>query len=125
MSTHWAPNGSDQTDAGDILPEVERLLVGSSEGMKQVKRLISMVAPAEAPVMVQGETGVGKELVAEALHAGKVAAVRKEQDDPDKATDRVIIELCCDKDSRLGQGNKQSKGCFVLRITAEGDLTKN
>ena len=69
MTTHWAPNGSDQTDAGDILPEVERLLVGSSEGMKQVKRLISMVAPAEAPVMVQGETGVGKELVAEALHA--------------------------------------------------------
>jgi sigma-54 dependent transcriptional regulator, flagellar regulatory protein len=69
MTTHWAPNATGQENAGDILPQVERLLVGSSAGMKQVKRLISMVAPAEAPVMVQGETGVGKELVAEALHA--------------------------------------------------------
>jgi two-component system response regulator HydG len=44
--------------------------VGSSPSMERVKRLISRVADAEAPVLISGETGSGKEMVARAIHYG-------------------------------------------------------
>ena len=37
--------------------------------------------------------------------------------------DRVIIEFCCGENSRIGQPTKHSKGCKVIRITKEHDLT--
>ncbi|MDT8442759.1 MAG: sigma-54 dependent transcriptional regulator [Desulfuromonadales bacterium] len=43
-------------------------LVGSSPGMQEVFRKIELYAPADASVVVTGETGSGKELVARALH---------------------------------------------------------
>src|SRR4029079_1535703 len=43
-------------------------LVGSSRGMEQVKRLIEKVAPTNSTVLILGETGTGKELVARAVH---------------------------------------------------------
>jgi two-component system response regulator AtoC len=42
--------------------------VGESEKMKKVKSLISLVAPSTTPVLIQGETGTGKELTARAIH---------------------------------------------------------
>jgi len=36
--------------------------------MKKVKDLISLIAPSDTPVLIQGETGTGKELVARAIH---------------------------------------------------------
>ena len=44
-------------------------LMGESAAMRELKALISSVAPTEANVMVLGENGVGKELVARAIHA--------------------------------------------------------
>jgi two-component system, NtrC family, response regulator AtoC len=44
-------------------------LVGRSAAMKDVYRLIGRVAPTSATVLVTGETGTGKELVAAAIHA--------------------------------------------------------
>lgn len=43
-------------------------LMGDSPAMREVKAIISTVAPTEANVMVLGENGVGKELVARAIH---------------------------------------------------------
>jgi len=43
-------------------------LVGVSEKMKKIYRLISKVASHRHPVLIVGETGTGKELVARAIH---------------------------------------------------------
>jgi DNA-binding NtrC family response regulator len=43
--------------------------MGDSNAMRDVKSMIASVAPTEANVMVLGENGVGKELVARAIHA--------------------------------------------------------
>lgn len=43
-------------------------LVGVSPAMEEMRQLIAQVAPTEATVLVQGETGTGKELVARAIH---------------------------------------------------------
>jgi len=43
-------------------------IVGSSEPMRQVLRQVSKVAPSDSTVLILGETGTGKELIARALH---------------------------------------------------------
>jgi DNA-binding NtrC family response regulator len=43
-------------------------LVGSAPAMQQVYGLLAAVAPTDATVLILGETGTGKELVAEELH---------------------------------------------------------
>ncbi len=43
-------------------------ITGQSDGMKQVFKMIETVAPTAATVLIVGETGTGKELVARALH---------------------------------------------------------
>ena len=41
---------------------------GSSEGMHRVRELVAQVADLDVPVLVTGEAGTGKELIARALH---------------------------------------------------------
>ncbi|MBN1626451.1 MAG: sigma 54-interacting transcriptional regulator [Deltaproteobacteria bacterium] len=43
-------------------------IIGQSEGIKKVVGQIRQVAPTDSMVMILGETGVGKELVAKAIH---------------------------------------------------------
>jgi DNA-binding NtrC family response regulator len=43
-------------------------LVGRSTAVKKLKQIIAQVGPTEAPVLIQGQTGTGKELVARAVH---------------------------------------------------------
>src|SRR5215210_848321 len=48
--------------------EVRHELVGSSPGVRQVLEAIRRAAPTNATVLILGESGVGKELVARAIH---------------------------------------------------------
>jgi len=43
-------------------------LLGASEPMQEVYRLVELAASTSAPVMISGETGTGKELVARTIH---------------------------------------------------------
>lgn len=43
------------------------VLIGNSTRMREIERLINKVGPTDAPVLIQGETGTGKELTARAL----------------------------------------------------------
>ena len=51
----------------EVVPGTE--LIGKSPAMRKVTELIEMVAPTEATVLITGETGTGKEVVARAIHA--------------------------------------------------------
>ncbi|HWR59664.1 MAG TPA: sigma-54 dependent transcriptional regulator [Thermodesulfovibrionales bacterium] len=46
----------------------ETALVGSSEGLAEVRRLVDAAAEVDAPVLITGETGSGKNVVAKAIH---------------------------------------------------------
>ncbi|MHC4814142.1 MAG: sigma-54-dependent transcriptional regulator, partial [Planctomycetota bacterium] len=47
----------------------EHQILGESEGIQEIHRIIERVAPTEAAVLITGENGTGKELVARQLHA--------------------------------------------------------
>ena len=44
-------------------------IVGRSAALRRVLRLVEMVAPSDSTVLLLGETGTGKELIARAIHA--------------------------------------------------------
>lgn len=48
--------------------EGDSQLVGTSRAMEAVKQLIAKVGPTESSILIRGETGCGKELVARAVH---------------------------------------------------------
>ncbi len=43
-------------------------MIGRSESIEQVRRMIDRVAPSDARVLIMGENGTGKELVARSMH---------------------------------------------------------
>jgi PAS domain S-box-containing protein len=51
-------------------------IVGSSEALRTVLRHVAQVAPTEATVLILGETGTGKELLARAIHKRSHRATR-------------------------------------------------
>jgi transcriptional regulator with GAF, ATPase, and Fis domain len=44
-------------------------IVGGDFGLKEVIEMVREVAPLDSPVLLQGETGVGKEIIANAIHS--------------------------------------------------------
>jgi PAS domain S-box-containing protein len=58
-------------------------IIGQSAAIKGVLRRVEQVAPADAVVLVTGETGTGKELIAEAIHNAS------------KRKDRLMVKVNC------------------------------
>ena len=51
-------------------------IVGSSESLRKVLREVTKVAPSDSTVLILGETGTGKELIARAIHKRSARAGR-------------------------------------------------
>src|SRR6266852_6181217 len=69
------PDDEERTQNENLVlrEEIERSsmfeeIVGSSEGLRQVLTEVSKVAPTDSTVLILGETGTGKELIARAIH---------------------------------------------------------
>ncbi len=62
--SHGSDSGPNNREPNDRLPE----LIGDAPCMLEVSRRVRLVAPRLTPVLIEGPTGSGKEIVAEALH---------------------------------------------------------
>ena len=58
-------------------------IVGNSPALKRVLQLVETVAPSDSTVLLLGETGTGKELIARAIHDGS------------RRKDRTLVKLNC------------------------------
>jgi two-component system nitrogen regulation response regulator NtrX len=54
----------------------EYRMIGNSSAMKEIYRLIERIAPTDSPVLITGENGTGKELIARALHFKSLRAAK-------------------------------------------------
>jgi DNA-binding NtrC family response regulator len=64
------PSSNRKPGIGKIPPRVEPLpgMMGDGPGLEQVYRLARLVSPRQTTVLITGETGTGKELVARGIH---------------------------------------------------------
>ena len=91
------------------------LFIGKSKAMREVSTLVRKYADSNHPVLILGETGTGKELVARALHS---CSMRRDQ---------VFIALNC---SALPESLAESemfgaeKGAFTDAVRRKGALKK-
>ncbi len=67
-------NGEDEDSEVEDLPESE--MVGSSPQMIEIYKVVSRVAPTDASVLLEGETGTGKELIARMIHSNSGRAAQ-------------------------------------------------
>jgi transcriptional regulator with GAF, ATPase, and Fis domain len=68
MSMYALATGEMMASTIQAAPAWRTLLVGSSPAMLQVVELISLIAARRSNVLIVGETGTGKEMVARAIH---------------------------------------------------------
>ena len=86
---------------------IEEIILGNSLVIKEMKKLIEMVSSSTTTVLIQGETGTGKELVAEALHA---ASGRK-------GNNMKLSEIIDNVNDRKSITNIFLAGCFLFFIS--------
>jgi DNA-binding NtrC family response regulator len=63
-----AANGNNGSGARPDPQDIERVVIGQSVGMRKVRRMITIAARTDANVLLVGETGCGKDLIASVIH---------------------------------------------------------
>src|SRR5690348_15201987 len=53
---------------GNTYPSAEELIAGRSESMKRLHAKLAVIASSRVPVLIYGESGSGKELLARSIH---------------------------------------------------------
>jgi len=88
-------------------------IIGRSEQMENVFRLVERVAPARSTVLVTGESGTGKELVAKSIHESSLRA-----DKP------FVVVNCTNIPSELLESELfgHTKGAFTGAVSAKKGL---
>ncbi|MBA4121800.1 MAG: sigma-54-dependent Fis family transcriptional regulator [Acidobacteria bacterium] len=88
-------------------------IIGRSEQMESVFRLVERVAPARSTVLVTGESGTGKELLAKSIHESSLRA-----DKP------FVVVNCSNIPSELLESELfgHTKGAFTGAVTAKKGL---
>jgi formate hydrogenlyase transcriptional activator len=92
------------------LEHQHRELIGQSEGLRRVLKSVEQVAATNSTVMLQGETGTGKELIARAIH------------DSSKRKDRPMVKVnCAALPASLVESELfgREKGAFTGALTRE------
>jgi len=59
----------DSVFSGERYRDLEETIVGARTSLRRVLEQVDQVAPTDAPVLIFGETGTGKEVIARAIHA--------------------------------------------------------
>ena len=103
------PTRARRARAGGVEP-----IIGSSPQIERVKHLIEKVAPSEARVLITGENGTGKELVARWLHAKspRAAAPFVEVNCAAIPSELIESELFGHERGAFASAIKQRKGKF-------------
>ena len=65
---YWSGKTNDLNNRSSKAEQSFAEIVGESAALKQVLREVEIVAPTDSTVLILGETGTGKELVAKAVH---------------------------------------------------------
>jgi DNA-binding NtrC family response regulator len=68
--------GQPEDDEVDTEEPLDTGMIGSSPSMIEIYKTISHVAPTDALVLIEGETGTGKELIALELHKNSLRAAK-------------------------------------------------
>ena len=126
---------------GDLKGEVDRLkkhashrirfddLIGSGPAMTQVKRLGERAAKSSIPILITGESGVGKEVIARAVHgssdrAGKAFVAVNCGAIPENLVESILFghekgSFTGAHDKHLGKFQEASGGCLFLDEVGE------
>lgn len=96
-----------------IIEESFEGLIGSSESMKEVYKMIQRIAPFDTSVLITGESGTGKELVAKAIHKRS-----------DRANNPFVTINCASLPSELLESELfgYTKGSFTGATTSRQGL---
>jgi formate hydrogenlyase transcriptional activator len=71
---HQAPRAGNELASFDVVGELTRNeigfegIIGQSSALRRVLQMVEQVAPGDSTVLLLGETGTGKELIARAIH---------------------------------------------------------
>ncbi len=67
---------TEETQGKVALPELPAEFILESRAMRQLVETIAVVAPSDAPVLIQGPSGAGKELIAQLIHGWSKRATK-------------------------------------------------